>query len=155
MINGISHKRTIINVGQIVQKIGNLVLGSGWAAAGRNGWVVAVDVYRKAWIHCLFNAYLFLHYLQLLSLIQRSFLALSGHLLLKVGPSLLKPANDHLGSGPLNVQQLGSFGKRESLIQDQVNKLYCLLNSQKVTSVDILEYRFLCLLFSILSLMEI
>ena len=117
--------------------------------------VVAVDVYRKAWIHCLLNAYLFRHYLQPLSLIQRSFLTHSGHLLLKVGPRLLKPAYYHLGSGPLDMQHLGSFGKRESLIQDQVNKLYSLLNSLKVTSVDILEYRFVCLLFSILSLMGI
>ena len=65
--------------------------------------VVALDVYRKAWIGCLFNAYLFLPYLRLLTLILRFFVLLSGHLLLKVGACLLEPPNNHLGSGPLDM----------------------------------------------------
>ena len=95
MIKGISQKRTIIKIRQIVEKIGYLTLWAMQTGASRICEVIALDIYIKAWMDWFFlNATFKLLFFLILTLIEKFFRILSEHLLFKVGANLLEPPHN-------------------------------------------------------------
>lgn len=71
--------------------------------------------------------------------------------LLEESPCLFVTREDDFSGRSFDVEQLGGLGKGKTFLLDHLNKLYSFLNRSKITSVEILEYLFLCLEFYALS----
>jgi hypothetical protein len=71
--------------------------------------------------------------------------------LIEESSCLFVTGKDDFSSRSFDVEQLGGLGKGKSFLLDHLNELYSFLNRSKITSVEILEYLFLCLEFYALS----
>ena len=71
--------------------------------------------------------------------------------LVKESATALIASENDLRSGALDMEQFGSLGKCKSVLLNHLNQLKPLLNQLILTSVEILEYLFLCLAFYVLS----
>lgn len=74
------------------------------------------------------------------------------HPLIEECAVLLIPLKYYLGGRPLDMQKLCCPSDGELLIKDHLNELDSFLHKKDCTSVDILEYLFLCLTFYSMSL---
>lgn len=74
------------------------------------------------------------------------------HPLIEECSVLLIPLKYYLSGRPLDMQKLSCPSDGESLIKDHLDKLDSFLNEKDCTSVEILEYLFLCLAFYSMSL---
>jgi hypothetical protein len=71
--------------------------------------------------------------------------------LIEEGSCLFVTGKDDFSGRSFDVEQLGGLGQGKSFLLDHLNELYSFLNRSKITSVEILEYLFLCLEFYALS----